>query len=73
MKNGIYNIPVTFEMYGVVKVEATNLEEAKQKALEEEPLPLEKYYVDNSIEINEEFLEHLLNEESLKIKEVLRA
>lgn len=62
MKNEIYNIPVTFEVYGVMRVEAASLKEAKRKALEEAPLPLEQYYVDESIEINEELLEYLNNE-----------
>lgn len=55
----MYKIPVTFEMYGTMEVEAESLDEAKRIALDEAPLPEEKHYVDGSCEINEEMLAHM--------------
>jgi|LSQX01.3.fsa_nt_gb hypothetical protein len=61
----IYKIPVTFEMYGVMEVEAASLEEAKRLAIESEPLPEEKHYVDDSCQVNEEYLECLIENEEV--------
>lgn len=44
-----FRIPVTFEMYGTLDIEAASLEEAIEIAEDDEsPLPDEKYYVDAS-------------------------
>lgn len=58
----IFRIPVTFEMYGVMNIEAESLEEAKRIAIDEAPLPTEKHYVDGSCQINEEMVEHFNKE-----------
>jgi len=55
----VFRIPVTFEMYGVMEVEAANIEEAKRIAIEEAPLPKEQYYVDGSCQVNNEMIEEL--------------
>lgn len=50
----IYKIPVSWQCYGYVKIEANNLEEAINKAWEDDiPLP-EGEYVDASWEVDEE-------------------
>lgn len=58
----IYQIPVTYEMYGIVGVRAKSLKQAKQMVVEQERTPEESFYVDSSIEVNEEFLEFLMSE-----------
>lgn len=49
----IYKIPVVWECYGKMEVEANSLEEAKELAIGDEPLP-EGDYVDGSCKIDEE-------------------
>ena len=46
-----YSIPVTWEMYGTVEIEASSLQEAVEifdRQIDDIPLPLEKDYVDAS-------------------------
>lgn len=43
-----WKVPVTWEMYGVVEVEADTLEEAVELAVEVEPLPDDAEYIDGS-------------------------
>lgn len=47
-----WKIPVTWQSYGVMEVVADSLEEAKAKALGEQPLPTDSTYVDDSCEID---------------------
>lgn len=52
-----WNIPVTWEVYGRVVIEANTLEEAMEKARDDEgviPLPDENDYVDGSWRVTEE-------------------
>lgn len=54
MSKKTYRIPVVWQSWGVMEIEAESLEEAKAKAIDSEtPLP-ESNYVDDSIEIDEE-------------------
>jgi len=51
-----YKIPCTWEVYGIVFVEADSIKEAIAKAKEDWlPLPTESSYVDGSFEVNEDF------------------
>ena len=55
-----WSIPVTWEVYGRVVVEANTLEEAMEKARDDEgviPLPDENDYVDGSWRVTEEDVE----------------
>ena len=52
-----WSIPVTWEVYGRVVIEANTLEEAMEKARDDEgviPLPDENDYVDGSWRVTEE-------------------
>ena len=52
-----WNIPVTWEVYAYVVIEANTLEEAIEKARDDEgviPLPEENNYVDGSWRVTEE-------------------
>ena len=52
-----WNIPVTWEVYGYVVIEANTLEEAIEKARDDVgviPLPEENNYVDGSWRVTEE-------------------
>ena len=51
-KKKVYSIPVIWQAWGVVNVEADTLEEAKQKALQGN-MPYKSEYVDDSMEIDE--------------------
>lgn len=51
-----YKIPVTWQSWGIMSIEADSLEDAKEKALGDAPLP-EANYVEDSIEIDEANLE----------------
>lgn len=55
-ENRTYKIPVTWQSWGNMSIEADSLEDAKKKALGDAPLP-EANYVDDSIEIDETNLE----------------
>ena len=55
-----WEIPVTWEVYGRVVIEANTLEEAMEKARDDEgviPLPDENDYVDGSWRVTEEDVE----------------
>ena len=55
-----WGIPVTWEVYGRVVIEANTLEEAMEKARDDEgviPLPDENDYVDGSWRVTEEDVE----------------
>jgi len=56
MKNRLqeYSVPVVWNVWSRVKVQAYSEEEAKQIVLDSEtPLPTESYYIDDSLEIDE--------------------
>lgn len=54
-----YSIPVLWQEYGYVQVEADTAEEAADYVkLSETPLPSEHYYVDDSFEVDEEFYDN---------------
>ena len=46
-------IPVFYQMWGRIEIEASSIEEAKEKVLNESPLPSDPSYVDDSFEIDE--------------------
>ena len=55
-----WSIPVTWEVYGRIVIEANTLEEAMEKARDDEgviPLPDENDYVDGSWRVTEEDVE----------------
>ncbi len=55
-----WSIPVTWEVYGRVVIESNTLEEAMEKARDDEgviPLPDENDYVDGSWRVTEEDVE----------------
>lgn len=52
-KKKTYSIPVIWQSWGVVNVEADNLEEAKEKALEGN-MPYKSEYIEDSMEIDED-------------------
>lgn len=59
-----YKIPVTWEVYGVMEIEASSLEEAIRKAEEDDAsLPTDSSYVEGSLEVNEDIID-LLNKMS---------
>lgn len=49
-----WNIPVTWEMCGIVQIEANTLEEAMEivKNDVDVPLPFDKHYVDDSFDLS---------------------
>ena len=58
----VWRIPVIWESYGVMMVEATTLEEAKEKAILVEPLP-SGTYIEDSITIDDEGIVEEMNKE----------
>lgn len=57
-----YKIPVTYEMYGIVKIEASSLQQAIyyfQNNLDEIELPEDAYYVDGSFGLSTTDIEEL--------------
>ena len=62
ISNGVYRIPVVWEMYGEVEVVADSLEEAKELAIDED-LPDDGEYVDGSFEVNEDCANEMYLEE----------
>jgi hypothetical protein len=62
-----FKIPVSWEVYGEVKIEAESIEDAL-KIFEETqdslPLPLESNYVDGSFKLNDEETTYLINSEN---------
>lgn len=58
----IWRIPVTWEVFGEVGIEANSLEEAVgifKKAEDEIPLPSESFYVDGSFRLTTENLDEI--------------
>ncbi len=49
-----YRIPVVFTMWGIMEIEASTLEDAEKIALDTEPLPATKYYVEDSLKLDKE-------------------
>ena len=47
-----YKIPVIWEVYGFMRIEASSLELAILKAIEEEPLPEDTRFLEESFEID---------------------
>jgi hypothetical protein len=62
MAKKTYTIPVIWQSYGRMKIEADSLEEAKNIAINEAPLP-EGNYIDDSIELDEESIIEDLNKD----------
>lgn len=61
-KEKTYEIPVTWESYGTVKIKAKSLKEACEKIEKDEcsiPLPEKKYYVDGSFKNSFDSYENL--------------
>jgi hypothetical protein len=54
-------IPVVWQSYGKMRIVANTLEEAKEKAINEAPLP-EGDYIEDSIELDEESVIDELNQ-----------
>ncbi len=50
----IFKIPVVWQSYGMMSIEAETLEEAEEKALGNEPLPTNGEYVTDSCELDKE-------------------
>ncbi len=60
----IYNIPVSWEMMAIAKIEAESLDEAIEKAEDNNyPLPTDSMYVDGSFEVNHDIIECYNEEE----------
>lgn len=61
VKTETFKIPVIWEMYGYLQIEAVSLDEAKVKALEDDvPLP-EGNYIDGSISLDSEEIIQQMN------------
>jgi len=56
MKTKTFRIPVSYEMYGYVEVEAVDLDEAVVQA-EEAPLPTDSSYIEGSFRVDYEALD----------------
>ena len=53
-----YKIAYTYSLYGVIEVQASSLEEAKELALEASANNQDnEFYIDGSFEVNHEFTE----------------
>lgn len=63
-KQSYYRVPCSWESYGIMYVEADSAEEAKDKAINEEPLP-DAEYVDGSFVVDEQLFELFLEEDGL--------
>lgn len=60
-----FKVPVSYEVYGYVEVEAKDLDDLKEKLNNDEfvsnmPLPDNPEYVDSSYEVNMDVLEDLI-------------
>lgn len=58
----VWKVPVTWEVYGVVEVDAETKEEAIKIVMNDEddvPLPTESYYIDGSFRVSTDDLEEL--------------
>lgn len=62
----MWKVPVTWEMYGVVEVEADTLEEAVELAVEVEPLPDDAEYIDGSCKVDPE---HSITDNNKRLSE----
>ena len=59
-----YKIPCAWEVVAMAEVEAESLNEAISKVEDEGfPLPTDHYYVDDTFEIDKDWLENLYEEE----------
>ena len=63
-----YQIACDWSVYGIMFVKANTLEEAKKKVIEDEPIPTDSEYLDESFKINEEMTEELNAEEDNHIE-----
>jgi len=65
MADKIYKIPVTWEVYGTVEIEADSLDEAIEIALIDPsiPLPKESDYVDDSWTVGDREVAEIINKE----------
>lgn len=64
IKIGTYEIPVTWEVYATVKIEATSLEEAVaifEETKDDIPLPTDTEYVDDSFHMTTEDINKIRN------------
>lgn len=63
----VFKIPVSWEVFGEVKIEAESIEDALKIFKEKEdslPLPTESTYVDGSFKLNDEETAYLINSEN---------
>ena len=67
-KLDIYKIPVVWEMWGVVRVKASSLDEAKKLALSHEYGLPDGDYVDDSEQVDENALSTMEQENIIKEK-----
>jgi len=65
----VYRIACDWSVYSTMFVKANSLEEAKIKAMEDEPLPMDGNFIDGSFEINEEMTEYFLEEDKFNEEE----
>lgn len=64
IKIGTYEIPVTWEVYATVKIEATSLEEAVaifEETKDDIPLPTDNDYIDGSFHMTTEDIDEIRN------------
>jgi len=54
-----YKIPVIWQMYGIMEIEANSLEEAKEIAMGNLELPRNGSYIDDSFEIDNDVIEEM--------------
>ena len=65
MTKKLYNIPVSWEMCGWLKIEAGSLKEAIDIALSaEQGLPEDQSYVDDSFQVTPDMIEELYPDEA---------
>lgn len=57
-----YRIPCSWSMGGTLLIDAESLEQAKEIALNDSPLPQDGAYLEDSFQIDEELLEEYNNE-----------
>lgn len=57
-----WKIPVVWQSWGVMEIEAASFEEAVEKALGDEPLPTDYTYVDDSCQVDNEQVDENQNE-----------
>ena len=65
----VYKIPCSWQVYGIINVEAESWNEAIEKAeADDTPLPTESEYIMSSFEIDYEMIEFEREEERQKIR-----